>query len=731
VKESTSNIRSVLAKLLAKENITVQHGNYETAFFDVENRILGLPIWKDKGKDVYDLLVGHEVGHALYTPMFDVGTVGTGFLKNCANVVEDIRIERMIQSTYPGLIRCFTEAYAVLHADNFFGIAGKDVNTLGLGDRINLKAKLGNRISIQFSKKEQPIVDQCFAVQTWEDTLKAAKALCDFCKKAEEQKKSKPVDKPEPSKNATTQKSESEKTSDDESESEKTSDDESESEKTSDDGAESEAKPSEKEGDDSSTPASSKDIKSSDESNEDKQAAQSDGTPQSSSGQPNGAEEPQMETQRAFSDNSKGLLDTTKETLRTCFVREPTDEECFNGIVPYKMLFAQRDACDLYRQYAKPSTDDKFKEFMASTNKYVGVLKKEFDIRKAAYQYSRSTISRTGVLNVNKLHSYKIDDDIFLSVSQLATAKDHGMVMFIDYSSSMCPSIPHVLRHIITLAMFCKALSIPFQVYGFTSSIRHDVLPIKGSSEGRIRMENLVMPEIINSDMPKSDYARAIRDLFIRSLNYNAAGMSEQMGSTPLNEALIAAHKIVRKFRKDHPVQKVTTIFLTDGEGGPLTSTHDMSIQNRTQESIYGYRDMQMTLNGRKIKFSLNARDTMMVLIDNLKKSTDSKMIGFFIPAGRRPAKYHAAAAASTVRKQYTLENEKAYIKDKSICMPGAFNYDEYFIVSSGNELSLEEEDLDIDSDMSRGRMARAFSDFTKSKRVNRVFVTKFAEAIA
>jgi len=120
-----------------------------------------------------------------------------------------------------------------------------------------------------------------------------------------------------------------------------------------------------------------------------------------------------------------------------------------------------------------------------------------------------------------------------------------------------------------------------------------------------------------------------------------------------------------------------------------------------------------------------------MVLIDNLKKSTDSKMIGFFIPGSRRNAKHHAVQAASTVRKQYTLENEKAYIKDKSICMPGAFNYDEYFMVSSGNELSLEEEDLDIDSDMSRGRMARAFSDFTKSKRVNRVFVTKFAEAIA
>ena len=59
--------KNTLAKLLAKEGITVQHGNYETAYFDVENRVLGLPVWKDMD-NLYDLLVGHEVGHALFTP---------------------------------------------------------------------------------------------------------------------------------------------------------------------------------------------------------------------------------------------------------------------------------------------------------------------------------------------------------------------------------------------------------------------------------------------------------------------------------------------------------------------------------------------------------------------------------------------------------------------------------------------------------------------------------------
>ena len=89
--------KSVLARLLANENITVQQGNFKTAFFDVENRVLGLPLWKEMSADVYDLLVGHEVGHALYTPSVDkIQIKGVPFAY--VNVIEDIRIEKKVLS---------------------------------------------------------------------------------------------------------------------------------------------------------------------------------------------------------------------------------------------------------------------------------------------------------------------------------------------------------------------------------------------------------------------------------------------------------------------------------------------------------------------------------------------------------------------------------------------------------------------------------------------------------
>ena len=62
------NQMSGLAKLMATENLTVQHAKVPTASFDPKNRILTCPIWEQMSGDLYDLLMGHEVGHALDTP---------------------------------------------------------------------------------------------------------------------------------------------------------------------------------------------------------------------------------------------------------------------------------------------------------------------------------------------------------------------------------------------------------------------------------------------------------------------------------------------------------------------------------------------------------------------------------------------------------------------------------------------------------------------------------------
>ena len=52
-------IKGKLAKLLATENLIIEHRNVETAQFDVVRRVLTLPVWQIQSEDVYDLLVAH------------------------------------------------------------------------------------------------------------------------------------------------------------------------------------------------------------------------------------------------------------------------------------------------------------------------------------------------------------------------------------------------------------------------------------------------------------------------------------------------------------------------------------------------------------------------------------------------------------------------------------------------------------------------------------------------
>ena len=99
-------IKSHLAKLLATEDLVVEHRYVETAQFNVHTRVLTLPMWEKASSVVYDMLVGHEVGHALYTPDRDWLKERT-ISPQLVNIVEDVRIEKMMKRRYAGISKTF------------------------------------------------------------------------------------------------------------------------------------------------------------------------------------------------------------------------------------------------------------------------------------------------------------------------------------------------------------------------------------------------------------------------------------------------------------------------------------------------------------------------------------------------------------------------------------------------------------------------------------------------
>jgi len=103
--------KDILARAMAREDINVEHrADAQTAYFDTNQRTLCLPVWKDMSNALYDMLVGHEISHALHTPAEGwadwVGTGPNAQMRHMfLNVTEDARIERMVKEEFPGIRR--------------------------------------------------------------------------------------------------------------------------------------------------------------------------------------------------------------------------------------------------------------------------------------------------------------------------------------------------------------------------------------------------------------------------------------------------------------------------------------------------------------------------------------------------------------------------------------------------------------------------------------------------
>ena len=179
------DVKGNLAKLIATENIIVQHNKVQTASFDVKNRVLTLPIFKEQKGDIYDMLIAHECAHALWTPYEQWEEIATdNELRAYVNVLEDTRIDHLIQKKYPGVVRNYQNGFDLLDKKNFFGLIGKDINKdLMLIDKINIRSKSLNRLPFIFAPLEKEWLAKVDALKTFDDVVALAKQMIEWQKK--------------------------------------------------------------------------------------------------------------------------------------------------------------------------------------------------------------------------------------------------------------------------------------------------------------------------------------------------------------------------------------------------------------------------------------------------------------------------------------------------------------------------------------------------------------------
>tara|TARA_Y100000389_G_scaffold48751_2_gene44148 strand:+ start:17162 stop:19312 length:2151 start_codon:yes stop_codon:yes gene_type:complete len=712
-----NNSKSILAKLLAKENINIVHGNYRTAFFDVEKRTLGLPLW-DNLKDVYDLLVGHEVGHALETPpegWHDANVEIPGCPRSYINVVEDVRIEKLIQRRYPGLVSCFKRGYQKLYDDDFFGVSEIPELTsdyVNLIDRINLKAKLRELISVEFLDSERDLVNEVFAVETWEDVLEACRKLYAYALENQTKSPSMPNNSNEEQNENMDPTAEAAETS-------------SNKPRSMDDNAEGEEK-------------NKKGASSSNEETEEQN--ESDEVEEKSSEGGNDYDQSESQTDKAFRENEHKLLSQDENGRMVDVCNGFTKAQLNDMIIGYRQVEAARDKLESEvdhtprwnRNSTSPSIENAFIDFMNENKKVVQIMSKEFEMRKAAWRSSRAQTARSGSLDVNKLYSYKYTDDIFKRMTNLPDAKNHGMFMLVDYSGSMNNTLSSVIKQIVVLSMFCRKVNIPYEVMGFTTR-RGEAGDPRTVPYGHVDHTDVRLFTVASSSLNKPDQDKCIRQMYNNAYRlengcWPTQSSAEELGGTPLDEALIAMPHLIEKFTKKYNIQKTNFVLLTDGAGSRLyTKRHEKEMEidscNRAGYAI--------NIMGNLVKTNSNTKLTK-ALLNNLKKHYCSSITGYFLANARHDFNYALTNANSKISWDDTNLARRKFMKEKYFALDNVLGYDRYFILRNDRKsLDTTTEDFEVRDNAKKGEIARAFKKFANSKKANRTLAVKFAETVA
>ena len=701
-------VKGQLAKLLATEDLVVEHRHVETAMFNVHTRVLTLPMWKKASECVFDMLVAHEVGHALFTPDewdFDVP-------RQFVNVTEDVRIEKLMKRKYAGLSKTFYKGYEELANEDFFCLENENVSKMNLADRVNLYFKIGNFEDIPFFEGEKEIVDMIKDAETFADAVLAAEVLYKFCKGKTEE-----VDN-----NTTEVQSNSNSHQ---------GGGNNEGSMTHEDMLE-EAERRESDNQDNSQ----EDVETSED-------AESHRLPGSGSNA-----EPNVKTADSLEDSIKDLLDNS--SVENVYLEFP-DLNLDSVIVSDKEVHEYID--DFWKPFSDKEfqwVDTEYNKFKKSAQKEVNYLVKEFECKKAADSYARATTSRTGVLDCSKLHTYKYNEDLFKKVTTLADGKNHGLIFVLDWSGSMGNVMEDTIKQLYNLIWFCNKVNIPFDVYAFTNDwnvLTYDEndRPVYPSNHYEPKDNQLVidssfsMVNILTSNVSNKELERQMKNIyravftFKRYVDYSCPHRMSLSG-TPLNEALVSLRQIIPQFQTKHKLQKVQCIVLTDGEAGPMP--YHATFKNHWDPEPQ-MRHRRMTVNAiirdRKIgsTYKVDSQHECSFvsftncLINNLKDLfPNTNFIGIRL--------LESGSSGSFIRTYSSDFNEVERIraiwkKTKSVVFKNV-GYDTYFGLS-GNHLS-SDDSFTVSESATKVQIKNAFVKSLKTKKFNKKVLNEFVSLI-
>ena len=758
--------KSTLVKLLAEEDLQVTYKKVPTAHFDVNAREIVLPIWKDKSESVMDMMSLHEVGHALWTPLDLIEKGQKQKVKHSfLNVLEDVRIEKMIQEKYLGSKKIFKKAYDELLEKDFFGINEKDLSKLNLIDKINMHYK--HVPNVPFEDNELEWVEKANQTKTADDVLNLAIELQEWMYSQEKDKTDEmfDIDLPFNQNENGDMENQDEKNS-----SNMESDDTEETEDESEDG--------------DSTSGSGSDRNDNQKENE-----------SSLNKSKNGGED---------FDGIESITDSnyTKNQYQAACDEDIKETEILNipkinineAIVDYKEI--NKDLTDFYKEKSQGSeSNKKYMEWVVKTLKkfeneqkpIISYMVKEFEMRKAADLYKRASISKTGSLNMDKLHSYSYNEDIFLKMTNLPGATNHGLVMFVDWSGSMSDNFHNTLKQTMNLIWFCKRVNIPFEVYAFSnqygkkSETTNRNLLAQIPKQNDMVVNDCTLLNMVSSRANKNEFNESMINLWAISNYYSERGnyggirhdedyiypiyipTDFMLGGTPLNNAIVYAMDILPKYKKDNGIQKLHTVFLTDGASHNITGKYEWGTAWSSEGDVEEFRQVGMSrnyendviivdpINRKKVKcpakkdseyskacYYSTYHNQTEILLSFLKARVQGMNIVNFFIAGRNKkgtvSKHdieHIFGLNSWDDERQIKSIQKEILKN-NVAVCTSQGWDEMYVLPGGQKLDVSNDDMsEVQPGAKKSELKKAFSKMSSGRKNSRPVLNKFIGMIA
>jgi hypothetical protein len=812
---SESRVSELFSGLLASENITVNHEpEARTACFDPKARALTLPTWLNMSDELYCMMIGHEVGHALFTPAdffdnLDKEDPKLGTFLTCVNLVEDVRVDKLIQTKYPGLKSDYRGGMKELYDRDFFGFEKKPIEKQGLLNKMNAHFKLRysvDEVDIEFSEDEVKLIERIDNCVSFENVLKVAKELVKLVKFDKEKKAAQK--KSEKSKKVSSEKENAEEASEEKNASEESGSDEenndngeekksseektdSESEETDGHGEESGSSDEESESDESESGNSNEETEESDFEEESESSSKSSDDSEEESEEDDFEESDSEEKEENENNKSENKTESEAESTTTEESKSATEESeeeeedlqsklekeiqksflpksyeadtsrCKSKTLEYydfptrdvtKIIKSNDELFEEISELAKEKNYD-LKEFsnkLKNKNKcVVDYLVKEFELRKNAKVNARSKVSKTGVLDYNKLHQYKYNNDLFLRNVSSDRGKNHGVVMLIDMSGSMYYKMSATIEQTLNVVMFCKKVNIPFEVFGFTGPHcgHHyesvDGFDAIGNSTEMLISNRLKIINLFSSKMTTREFNNAVDSMSILYDNFHKQGRvyisprNFRLDQTPLCQSLAVMKQVIKKFKLSNELDIVNFMLISDGQEniGLYTSKKLRDKQDR-KENYYAIPIVRDKVANRACRSEgKNYEDIVSAMLKLIKEDSNCKVICFYLlpPTNRK------SDISWTIENQYRMRDQNLDEKTlenfwtDGVAEFSTESYDSFLLIETKKNFAFNDFETEV-KDMNyktASAIRRNFSKALNNQLSCRILLKKLIDVIA